>query len=99
EIAKGGRAFTIHPFAPHRIGLAQTVLPSLKESVLDKTARITASRLERSSGAITRELRPRHEQGAVAEVIGELAKDNDLVLVFGASAICDEDDVIPAAIR
>ena len=99
EIARGSEAFSVHPFAPRRIGLAQTVLPSLKESVLDKTARTTASRLERSSGSVTRELRPRHEQDAVAKVIGELARDNDLVLVFGASAICDEDDVIPAAIR
>ena len=35
---------------------------------------------------------------AVAEALASLARDNDMVVIFGASAMCDPDDVIPAAI-
>src|SRR5690606_13965369 len=68
-------------------------------SVLDKTARITQGRLARSGSSITREIRAAHDESAVAEAIRTLIADNDMVIVFGASAVCDEDDVIPAAIR
>lgn len=34
-------AFSVRPFVPRRVGLVQTVLPGIKASVLDKTARIT----------------------------------------------------------
>src|SRR5690606_4239177 len=87
------------PFVPRRVGLVQTVLPGVKPSVLDKTARITEARLARSASRITREERPPHEAEHVADAIRAQAGDNDMVFVFGASAVCDEDDVIPAAIR
>lgn len=95
----GGEAFSVHPFTPRRVGLVQTALAATKPSVLDKTARTTTARLERSASRLARELRPPHEEEAVSTAIGELAPDSDLILVFGASAVCDEDDVIPAAIR
>lgn len=85
-------------FQPRRVGLAQTVLPSLKESVLDKTARLTADRLARSGSIVTREMRVGHDEASVARAIAELARDNDMVIVFGASAVSDAKDVIPAAI-
>jgi molybdenum cofactor cytidylyltransferase len=98
-IASERRAFSVRPFVPRSIGLVQTVLPGIKTSVLDKTARITEARLARSVSRITRELRPAHETEEVARTIADQARSNDIVLVFGASAVCDEDDVVPAAIR
>ncbi|MDZ5696466.1 molybdopterin-binding/glycosyltransferase family 2 protein [Chelativorans sp. M5D2P16] len=94
-----GEAFSVQPFVPRRIGLVQTVLPGVKPSVLDKTARITEARLARSASRVTVEVRPPHEEEGVARAIADQARDSDMVLVFGASAVCDEDDVIPAAIR
>ena len=38
-------------------------------------------------------------KAAVAEALTSLARDNDMVVMFGASAMSDPDDVIPAAIR
>jgi len=98
-IAGEGSAFSVRPFVPRSIGLIQTVLPSIKASVLDKTARITEARLARSVSRVTGELRPVHEVEAVAEAIRKQARSNDVVLVFGASAVSDENDVVPAAIR
>lgn len=93
------RAFSVRAFIPRRVGLVQTMLPGIKPSVLDKTTRITEARLSRSSSRLTNESRPCHEEEAVARAIREEIDGNDVVLVFGASAVCDEDDVIPAAIR
>ena len=96
---KGRRAFGVHPFRPRRVGLVQTELPSLKRSVMDKTTELTAARLARSGGAIVGERRTAHDERAVAEAIAGLAPAADMVVVFGASAVSDGEDVIPAAIR
>ncbi|CAG0981249.1 Nicotine blue oxidoreductase [Rhizobiaceae bacterium] len=95
----GGAIFSVHAFRPHRVGMIQTVLPGLKASVLDKTVRITEARLVRSGSQLSGERRSAHDAAAVAAAIGAVAGDCDLVVVFGASAMCDPDDVIPAAIR
>lgn len=91
--------FAVNAFSPRRVGIIQTVLPGLKDSVLAKTARVTAERLARSGSKIMQERRPPHETAAVAAEIAAMQADNDLILVFGASAMSDADDVIPAAIR
>ncbi|WP_274426854.1 molybdopterin-binding/glycosyltransferase family 2 protein [Chelativorans sp. YIM 93263] len=95
----GSDAFALRPFQPKRVGLIQTTLAGVKASVLDKTARITEARLARSASRITHEERPPHKEESVARAIRAQARENDMVFVFGASAICDEEDVIPAAIR
>jgi molybdenum cofactor cytidylyltransferase len=99
RLARGRSAFNVHPFAARRVGLIQTMLPTLKASVMDKTARVTAARLARSGSSIVEERRVAHREDALATAIGELAATSDMVLVFGASAMCDPNDVIPAAIR
>lgn len=97
-LCKGREAFAMHPFRALRIGLVQTTLPGLKESVLDKTVRITEARLKRSGSRVVGERRTPHRAGPVAEAIRSLANENDMVVVFGASAMSDPGDVIPAAI-
>ncbi|MEO5321897.1 molybdopterin-binding protein [Mesorhizobium sp. CC13] len=89
----------VSPFIARRVGLIQTVLPSVKESVLDKTVRVTGQRLARSSSVVSAELRTKHETVAVAGAVKVLARDHDLIVIFAASALADFDDVIPAAIR
>ncbi|SMH49096.1 NTP transferase domain-containing protein [Mesorhizobium australicum] len=99
RLAQGGSAFDVHPFAARRVGLIQTVLPSLKASVMDKTGRITAGRLRRSGSSIVGEERVAHREDALAPAIEAMAARADMLLIFGASAMCDPNDVIPAAIR
>jgi molybdenum cofactor cytidylyltransferase len=91
--------FAVHPFRALKVALVQTELPSVKSSVLDKTVRITAERLDRSGSCIVEERRVPHEAGAVASAVEALAPKSDLLILFGASAVSDPDDVLPAAIK
>lgn len=96
---RDGRVFAVHSYRRRKVGLIQSELPTVKESVLGKTRRITEMRLTRSSSKIVEELRTRHRVDEVASAIAGLLGEADMIIVFGASAMSDEDDVIPAAIR
>lgn len=94
-----GAAFSVRPYAARRVALIATELPSLKPSVMDKTRAILEARLAASGSTLDVERRVAHRTEAVAEAIRMLAPEHDMLVVFGASAIADSDDVIPAAIR
>ena len=89
----------VRPFAAMKVGLVATELPSLKPSIMDKTRDLLAARLKPSGSVVTGERRVAHEAGAVAAAISAMEPDNDMLVVFGASAVADPHDVIPAAIR
>ncbi|MBB5754480.1 NTP transferase domain-containing protein [Prosthecomicrobium pneumaticum] len=89
----------IAPFRPMRVGLVATRLPSLKPSVMEKTARITAARLAPAGATLLAERRVPHDAAAVGAALAGLAAEGaDLSIVFGASAVVDAEDVIPAGI-
>ncbi len=68
--------------------------------VVEKTLQVTAGRLAPTGASILAEKRVPHDDKAVTAAIAELLKAGaELVLVFGASAIADRRDVIPAAIE
>lgn len=98
-VARSGEIFAVESFRSARVGLIQTTLSGVKSSVLDKTTKVTTERLARSGSVIVREMRVAHEEVALADAIRAVQADCDLVLIFGASAVCDWNDVIPAAIR
>lgn len=99
SILAASEIFAVHAYRPMTVGVVQTVLPGVKDSVLAKTSRVMASRLARSGSTIGDELRTPHDIGPLSEAIDALAPHSDMIFVFGASALCDFDDVIPAAIR
>lgn len=92
-------AFAVRPYTPRKVGLVATELPSLKASVMDKTAALTAERLSASSSRLIGEKRVAHRAEAVAEAIRDFSGEAGLIIIFGASAVTDERDVIPEAIR
>ncbi len=97
--AKAGR-MRVAPFTVKRVGVVSTILPGLAEKVIDKTLRVTAERLAPAGANIVAERRIPHDEAALALAIKELlALGVELVIVFGASAIADRRDVIPAAIE
>jgi len=98
-LTAGRAVFAVKPFRPMKLGLIQTVLPGVKDSVLAKTVKVTEARLQRSGSRLTGERRIEHREAAVVEALKSLARDSDMVVMFGASAMSDPDDVIPAAIR
>jgi molybdenum cofactor cytidylyltransferase len=90
----------VAPYRIRKVGVVSTVLPGLADKVVDKTLRVTAERLAPAGAAIVAERRVAHETAALAATIAEvLTAGAELVLVFGASAIADRRDVIPAAIE
>ncbi|MDE2362826.1 MAG: molybdopterin-binding protein [Hyphomicrobiales bacterium] len=92
-------ALRIQEFRPLRVGVVSTLLPGLKPSTVDKTERVLAQRLAPAGARIASSARVAHEAHALGPAIAAAEKDSDLVIVFGASAITDRRDVIPAAIE
>jgi molybdenum cofactor cytidylyltransferase len=91
-------AFRLAPYRPRRVALIQTELPGVKPSVLDKTRRATEARLAPTGSSIVREDRCPHDADALAALLAS-PSDADMTLIFGASAVIDQGDVIPAAIE
>jgi len=89
----------VAPYRIRKIGVVSTVLPGLATKVIEKTLKVTEERLIPAGANIVAERRVPHEQGVLAKAIEEvLGEGVELVLVFGASAIADRRDVIPAAV-
>lgn len=91
-------AFRVSPYRAMRVALIQTQLAGTRAKMLDKTRRVTEARLATSGSTIISEDRCGHQSDALADAFGRTG-DADLILVFGASAVIDAEDVIPAAIR
>jgi molybdenum cofactor cytidylyltransferase len=97
--AAGGGALRIAPYTVKRVGIVSTLLPGLAPKVIEKTLRVTAERLAPAGAKIIAERRVPHDEADLAASIKELlGLGAELVIVFGASAIADRRDVIPAAI-
>ena len=97
-LARGGgpilRLATLHP---RRVALIQTILPGIKDSVLDKTREVTNQRLAELHCPPVTERRCAHRSADLAREIAA-SGEAELILVAGASAITDRRDVIPAAL-
>ena len=95
----GQGALKIAPYTIKRVGVVSTLLPGLAPKVIEKTLRVTAERLAPAGATIIAERRVPHDETVLAASIKELlGLGAELVIVFGASAIADRRDVIPAAI-
>ena len=93
-------AIRVAPYTIRKIGIVSTLLPGLSPKVIDKTLKITAARIAPAGATIVAERRVPHDQAALARAIDEVMKAGaELVIVFGASAIADRRDVIPAAVE
>jgi molybdenum cofactor cytidylyltransferase len=102
DLLKGRKVFSVRPFRPCKVLLIATELPALKTSVMDRTAKLLQRRLDPSESRLIEELRIPHDQERLTDALVQgLARPKrpDLMIVFGASAVADQQDVIPAAIR
>ena len=90
----------IAPWRARRVGLVSTMLPGGKNSLLDKNLLALTGRLAHMGDSPVLERRCRHDANAVAGLIRELmGLVCSPVFIFGASAIVDRRDVIPAGIE
>ena len=101
HLADVGRA-QYHPVTDEEVLHAFGVLTrteGMKESLLDKSARVIRDRLERYGSTLGEVVEVPHTNDGVADGIRRLAASgHDPVLVFGASAIVDRGDVVPAGL-
>ncbi len=98
-LATSQQAFTVKPFMPKKAGLIQTVLPNTKTSVLAKTVKVTANRIAHNGGSLINDVQVKHNAHIIAQAIDYTLKQADMAVIFGASVVCDPDDIVPQAIR
>ena len=90
----------VEEFRPRQAALISTRLPGMKPALLDKNREALEARLRPLGSSILFEKRVPHEIGAVAEATeAAFAAGADPILLFGASAIADRRDVLPAALE
>ncbi|MEH6629680.1 MAG: molybdopterin-binding/glycosyltransferase family 2 protein [Halopseudomonas aestusnigri] len=98
-IAEQKTHLVAQPFKQHKIGLILTRLPQTKDSVLEKTQIVVNQRLKSCDNEVHTTLKVAHKDIAIADAIENLASENhDLILIFGASAIVDRQDSLPAGL-
>ena len=93
------RPLAVQPFKPMRIGVVSTTLPGLKPSTIAKTLRVLEARLHPTGARIVAQEVVPHETGPLAKALGRMIEGSDALIAFGASAITDRRDVIPAAVE
>ncbi len=89
----------VAPFMAKRAGLVLTRLPQSKPNVLKKREKAMRVRLAALGATLERVETVPHEAGEIGRAIaGQSAEGLDPILVFGASAIVDRGDVVPAGL-
>jgi molybdenum cofactor cytidylyltransferase len=98
-LAAAKRAVAVAPYTMKRVAVISTELPGLAQKVIEKTVRVTAERLKPAGAEIVSDTRVPHDPKKLQAAIAKGLEDGaEIVIVFGASAIADRRDVIPAAI-
>jgi molybdenum cofactor cytidylyltransferase len=96
---EGSPVLALRPFTPHRAALILTRLGEGRDKLDDKTVAVTRARLERFASHLDAVISCDHEEAAIARAIEDAAgRGCAPILLFGASAIVDRRDVIPAGI-
>lgn len=93
----------IKPFMPHTATIVSTLSGGLSTKTVAKTVRATADRLLFRNSNLVSEVVTDHSVESLADALRSLhamqKHRHHLIIVFGASAVADENDVIPSAIR
>jgi molybdenum cofactor cytidylyltransferase len=97
EIVEDAPLFHVRPFQKKRIGLIISTLAHTKASLIAKSESSMRQRLQALGLDLYRVLKVSHAQTDVQNAIMAVG-DCDCILIFGASAIVDRGDVIPAAL-
>ncbi|NNE24660.1 MAG: molybdopterin-binding protein [Rhizobiales bacterium] len=91
-------ALSVQPLENRKVALIMTSVPGMKASLHEKSQAAMRGRLEALGSTLDEVKITEHRIEAVAAAITAAAPAHDLVLVFGASAIADRKDVIPAGL-
>lgn len=95
-----GPLVSVAPFSIRRVAAVSTLLPGLDGKVVDKTIATLERRLAPAGAKIVAERRIPHDEASLTRTLKELAPVGaELTIVFGASAVTDRRDVVPASIE
>ena len=95
---EGDPILSLAPFSVETVDLVITKLPQLKASMIEKTEQVVRGRLERCGATLGQVILCDHSEEDVAASIARHTPGVPLLL-FGASAIVDRSDVIPAGLE
>jgi molybdenum cofactor cytidylyltransferase len=96
----GKPVIRVAPFQPLRVAAISTILPGLKDSVIARTLQVLRERLAPAGASVILDDRVPHRADALTAALARASEAKaDLAIIFGASAIADRRDVIPAAIE
>ncbi len=96
-----GSAALVHveQFQPHRVGLVITKLPNTKPSLIQKSETSIRDRVKALGSDVSQVLVCEHNMAALQKAVSQLGQAGcSPILVFGASAIVDRSDVVPASL-
>tara|TARA_Y100001960_G_C14762785_1_gene875054 strand:+ start:1468 stop:3117 length:1650 start_codon:yes stop_codon:yes gene_type:complete len=89
----------VNKWSKLNISLIQSRLTGTKESVLDSTTASLEFRLNKTYNSINSEIRCSHNIDEIrSSILSEVKKNQELIIIAGASAIVDRRDIIPSAI-
>src|SRR5262245_7810213 len=99
QLVGGQPLVSLAPFRAKRAGLVITTLPQTKPSIVRKSESAMRDRLMSLGSTLGEVVICGHETAEIAAAIARLdTRGHDPVLVFGASAIVDRGDVVPAGL-
>lgn len=97
--AQDGVGIEIAAFRRRRVGLVTTEIAGTKPSLLAKRVKAISDRVESAGSEIAASRIVAHDRDAVRNAVSDMkAQDADPILIFGASAIVDREDVIPGGV-
>lgn len=90
---------SVIPFNELSVGLINTTLPTLKESVKSKTTNLTRQRIERVGGTLGQVVECKHDASGISDALAQMSQHApDLIIVVGASVTVDRADAVPAGV-
>ena len=93
-------ALDVAPYRLTRVGAISTIAAGLKPSVVAKTIAALGARLRPAGARVVADASCPHDASRLETALRRQAEgEPELMVVFGASAISDRRDVIPAAIE
>jgi molybdenum cofactor cytidylyltransferase len=99
EVVSDRALISLAAFTAHRVGLVITEVKGGKASLIAKSEAVMRDRVRTLGSTLEDVIVCPHDIASVARAVADLrAKSCDPILLFGASAIVDRGDVIPAAV-
>eukprot|EP00439_Symbiodinium_sp_Y106_P089449 s1_g1985.t1 len=96
---EGSPVLDLHPFQPKAAALILTTVDGTKQSVLTKSETVVRTRLEHIGATLSTVNTCSHDEASLTQTIQSLPETIEMILILGASATGDRQDVVPAAIN